>query len=227
MNTVAAIVTAIEDRASAVRVITVAPQAAFPFRAGQYAHIKADGHDMRPYSIALAPRAEGHLTFHVRNLGHGLSGHLASLKPGDIISLEGPYGAMDAEEARVRPVLMVAGGTGIAPLLSMAEDIIRRGITEDGITLLYGARKNDDIYCQRELDALMASGELALHMCINPETPDAVLKRLAPDLSFHAVFISGPDPMMRPVHETLIALGARPEMIFTDADLSDLQKAAP
>lgn len=218
----------IEDRADDVRILTLNPLQPFTYRAGQYAHILAQGHAPRPYSIATPPGASGLVNFHIRNMGAGLSQHLSTnIQLGDLIAIEGPYGDMNPEHARERPVLMVAGGTGIAPMLAIASDIIRRGITEDGITLVYGARSNMDVYCRAELDQLLATGEVTAHIITDTQTPDLELRRLGLNLAHHVVYMSGPDPMMLSVHKALADHLADPSRVFTDADMNELQKAIP
>jgi NAD(P)H-flavin reductase len=165
------------------------------------------------------------MTFHIRNIGAGLSAHLSDdLKIGDLITLEGPYGAMDAQAAIARPVLMVAGGTGIAPMLSLAHEIIKKGLTEEGITLIYGLRSHADLYCRAELDALLATGEVSAHILTDPHTPDQELRRLGLNLSQHAIYVSGPDPMMVSVRTALEELLAHPARIGCDADMDKLQR---
>jgi len=218
---------AIDDRAGAVRVLTLAPLTNFTWRAGQYAHLSLEGVDARSFSIASAPGADNRITFHIRNTGKGLSARLSEARIGDIISLEGPFGDMTTEHARNRPVIMVAGGTGIAPMLSLASDILRRHLTEEGITLIYGARKDDDIYCRRELDTLLATGEVSLHVVTGTHTPDQELRRLGLNLAHHIAYLSGPDPMMLPVRKVMLDHLADPSRIFTDVRLEDLMKEQP
>lgn len=217
----------IEDRTRDVRIITLAPRGPFAWRAGQYMQIGADGFGSRSYSIASPPNDQGHLVFHVRNMGGGLSAHLAqNIKTGDLLNLHGPFGTMNTGLIEKRPVLMVAGGTGIAPMLAMAEDIIKNDLTGQ-ITLVYGARTLQDIYCRTELDRLETSGRVRLHIVTDPHTPDQHLRQLAADLREHVIYVSGPDPMMLPVHKALLELHAVSDRIFCDTDMNTLQKAAP
>lgn len=221
-------ISAIEDRTNDVRILTLMPDKPFTYRAGQYLEVDAAGYEPRPYSIASRPHADGRIVLHVRDTGAGLSAHLVrEAKIGDIIAIDGPFGNLNADFARNRPVLMVAGGTGIAPMLALAQDIIKRHLTEDGITLVYGAREERDIYCRPELDALLATGEVTLHTVTGPQTPDLEIKRLGLPLAHHIVYVSGPDPMMQSVHNALLNHLADRNRIFTDADIENLQKALP
>lgn len=211
-----AVITAIDDRTPSVRIITLVPEKPFPYKAGQYIQVMADGYEQRSFSIANRPEATGAITLHIRNVGSGLSAYLAQIPLGKTLGISGPYGSMDIEPARNRPVLMVAGGTGIAPLLAMVQEIMRHGITEDGITLVYGARTQDDIYCHRELDALLSTGEVSLIKAIGDETPDKILAKSDSDLSNHSIYLSGPAAMVTSVQAVLKTRNANPELIFTD-----------
>ena len=225
-GSVPARIESIDDRSGGVRVLTLSPLEPFTWRAGQYARLGM-GDDIRPFSIASCPGNGGKITFHIRDTGHGVSQLLAAARVGDTVQLSGPHGEMTTEHARGRPVIMVAGGTGIAPILSLASDILKRGLTEDGITLIYGARSDHDIYCRRELDILLATGDVDLHIAVGAHTPDQELRKLGPNLAHHVAYISGPDPMMLSVRKALIDHLAEPERIYTDVSMDDLQKAIP
>lgn len=214
--TTSAVVSSVEDRSENVRILKLAPASPFAFRAGQYVRIGAENHDSRAFSLASRPEKDGTLTLHVRNTGTGLSAHLSRLQIGAELTVEGPFGTMDVKHARARPVLMVAGGTGIAPMLAMMQEILRLGLTEEGITLVYGARTQADIYCRRELDALVSSGEVALHEAIGEDTPDRVLARGIEDLCEYAVYLCGPPAMVSGVREILHMRGAKKPRIFAD-----------
>jgi CDP-4-dehydro-6-deoxyglucose reductase len=224
MANIPAAIKSIEDRAGNVRILTLAPATPLTWLAGQYMHIGVEGYGSRAYSIASLPDDSGLIKFHIRNMGTGLSAHLAqNLKAGDTVGLKGPHGDMNTAAINGRPVLMVAGGTGIAPMLALSHDILTKKLS-DQITLVYGARIMADIYCQQELDALSSTGKVTIHIVNDPQTPDLQLRQLQLDLSNHVIYVSGPDPMMLPVHAALADLGADRTRIFCDADMETLQK---
>lgn len=227
MPAIPATITDIEHRTNDIIALRLTPQVPFVFDAGQYLALSAPGMDMRYFSIASAPSRDNILTLHVRNMGRGLSQFLCDdAKPGDHVEINGPFGRMHAEHARGRPVLMIGGGTGVVPMLAIAQDIVRRGLSEDGITLIYGVRMQDDVHCTPELDTLRASGELSLHMAVGPQTPDKILAHLAPKLAGHAVYLSGPDPMLYNLLPALKHHGLQDELLHTDVDLNVLKGAA-
>ena len=215
--------TAREERTSDISVLHFMPQAAFAFDAGQYVEVIAPDFEPRPFSLANAPRKNNAITLHVRDLGQGLSRFLCrNLNIGDTVQIEGPHGHMHSKAATAKPVFMIGGGTGVVPLLAIAEDIVRKGLSEDGMVLIYGVRLEDDIHCRKELDTLAASGELSVHYAIGAETPDKILTRLAPKLALHTVYMSGLDPMLFNILPSLKAHGMKDNALHTDADLQVL-----
>jgi len=226
MFTTRATILDIESRTADIRVLHLKPDVPVAYDAGQYLQIKAPAYEARPFSIANAPSKDGILTLHVRNMGSGFSQWLGSQAVvGDVVDITGPFGRLHAADATQRAVFMIGGGTGIVPLLALMQEMIRKGITEEGITLLYGVRTADDIHCRRELDALASSGEVTVHYCIGAKTPDTVLRTLNPDLQHHAVYISGPDPMLFSLRPLLMAHGAKEPNIHTDITLNVLTGA--
>ncbi len=120
-----------------------------PFLPGQYARISVPGTGAeRAFSCSRRDRRE----FHARLLPDGLmSGYLASrARPGDRLEMSGPYGGFFLREP-LRPVLMVAGGTGLAPILAMLEALEGR----QPAAVLFGAATADRLFA---LDRLAASG---------------------------------------------------------------------
>lgn len=147
--TVRAVLEAVERVAEDTVRFALALDADMPFLPGQYARIGVPGTGAeRAFSFSRRDRAE----FHARLLPDGLmSGYLAArAKPGDRLQLSGPYGGFFLREP-ARPVLMVAGGTGLAPILAMLEALERR----QPATVLFGAASAGRLFA---LDRLAASG---------------------------------------------------------------------
>ena len=220
---ISATIAGIERRTDDIFILHLMPEVPFAFHAGQYLHITGATFDARPYSIANAPARDGTITLHIRNMGSGVSQWLGTqAKMGDVVQIDGPFGTMTPQAATARPVYMIAGGMGIVPMLALAQEIIRKGITEEGISLIYGARTAEDIYCRRELEALVSSGELTLHEGIGAHTPDMVLAQLAPNLNNHTVYVSGPDPMLFNILPAIKRHGLQMPNLYTDMDLAIL-----
>lgn len=132
---------------------------AFRFRAGQYVDILLADGQRRSFSIANAPQDNAHLELHVRLIADGrFTGHVFNaMKARDILRFEGPLGSFYLREDNTRPIVMVAGGTGFAPLKGMVEHAIHTGLNRP-ITLYWGARSATGLY----MDALARSWETRL-----------------------------------------------------------------
>lgn len=127
------------------------------FLPGQYVNIEVPGTGQtRSYSFSSPPGAEL-ATFLIRNVPGGLmSGYLTGrAKPGDRLTLTGPLGSFYLREVR-RPVLMLAGGTGLAPFLSMLGRIAAEGSHSHPVHLVYGVTQDHDLV---EVEALQGFAE--------------------------------------------------------------------
>ena len=132
---------------------------AFRFRAGQYIDILlADGR-RRSFSIANAPHDGSHIELHVRRIdGGSFTAHVFEvMKEKDILRIEGPLGSFWLREDSQRPIVLVAGGTGFAPIKGIVEHAIESGLQRP-ISLYWGARERAGLY----LDELARSWEAAL-----------------------------------------------------------------
>lgn len=120
---------------------------------GQYARLQIPGTDQwRAYSFANYSAAEGYVRFLIRLLPSGvMSDYLRyRCRVGDEITFEAPMGAFYLREVE-RPLLMVAGGTGLSAFLGMLEDLVARGNCSQAIRLCYGVTQDMDL---SELDRL-------------------------------------------------------------------------
>lgn len=128
------------------------------FLPGQYVNIQVPGSDAhRSYSFSSRP-GERRTTFLIRNIPNGLmSGYLSNrARAGDRLKLTGPLGSFYLREVS-RPVLMLAGGTGLAPFLSMLAQLVRKQEEGQGceqpVHLIYGVNKDDHLVRTDALDA--------------------------------------------------------------------------
>jgi NAD(P)H-flavin reductase len=125
-----------------------------PFVAGQYINIVLPDGATRAFSFANAPpdgeappsTAGDVIELHVRWIPGGrYTTHVfTQMKVGDVIEFEGPLGRFRLNDSE-RPILLLAGATGFAPIKSMLEDAFRRGITRQ-MTLYWGVRRRQDLY---------------------------------------------------------------------------------
>ena len=124
-----------------------------PYQAGQFARLNLDGVE-RSYSFAAPARADGEVSFFVRKVP---GGKLSSLIHdhdllGRAVRVAGPSGAFWLRPADA-PLLFVAGGSGLAPILAMLQEAVAAGVSRDA-TLLFGARTAEDLYARDEIAAI-------------------------------------------------------------------------
>ena len=128
----------------------------FSYQAGQGAALGLHGQrDRRPYSIASAPAdssADGTIEFLLRALpGGGLGRHLDGVREGMRVDFEGPFGAFVLpDDLPDTPLVFLAGGTGVAPLRSLAREARARG-HQGPRHLLYSVRESNDVGYAEEI----------------------------------------------------------------------------
>ncbi|MGF6840627.1 benzoate/toluate 1,2-dioxygenase reductase subunit [Paraburkholderia youngii] len=123
------------------------------FKAGQYVNVTVPGTDQtRSYSFSSGTQ-DRDVSFLVRNVPQGLmSTWLAEkAKVGAAIEFKGPYGGFYLREIG-RPVLMLAGGTGLAPFLSMLDEVLKSGGSKYPIHLILGVNTDNDLVCVDQLE---------------------------------------------------------------------------
>ena len=203
-------------------------------RAGQHVDVRLTAEDgyqaERSYSIASAPEEPPALT--VERLDDGeVSPYLVDeVVPGDRFELRGPVGGYfvwDAEEGQ-EPLLLVAGGSGVVPLMAMLRHRAAAGSTVPA-RLLYSSRTFEDIIYRAELEQLGGRGDglEVLHTLTRAQPPgweghagrvDVELLREAafPPQHNPQVFVCGPTSFVEAVAEGLVALGHGPGRIRTE-----------
>ncbi|MEN8213790.1 MAG: CDP-6-deoxy-delta-3,4-glucoseen reductase [Pseudomonadota bacterium] len=117
------------------------------FLAGQYLDFILPGGEHRAFSIANAPHDDALIELHIRHIEGGKFTDYVfdSMQDKTVLRIEAPLGTFTLHEASSRPILMVGGGTGFAPLKSMIEHAIYSGIKRP-ITLYWGVRAERDLY---------------------------------------------------------------------------------
>lgn len=199
----------------------------FQFRAGQYIDILLADGQRRSFSIANAPHDAGHLELHVRRIDGGrFTAHVfETMKEKEILRFEGPLGSFWLREDSTRPIVMVAGGTGFAPIKGIVEHALHTGLQRP-ITLYWGARTRTGLY----MDALARTWETALPgfryvPVLSDEAWDgrqglvhqAVLDDFA-DLAQHEVYACGAPAMIEVARSSFcIERGLAGDAFFADA----------
>lgn len=127
------------------------------FKAGQFANvtIQDEGESYtRPYSIASSPKNKKEIEFCIKLVEGGkVTPHIFHKKEGDKMSIKGPFGLLTTEKLEKDKVVLIATGTGIAPLRSIAKDLIEKESTKE-ITLIYGIRFEEQIPYKEEFKKL-------------------------------------------------------------------------
>ena len=119
----------------------------FQYRAGQYLDVLLRDGARRSYSMANAPHTGPTLELHIRHMPGGRFTDLVfgSMKERDIVRIEGPMGSFFLREDSNKPVVLLASGTGFAPIKALIEHMQERQITRPA-TLFWGGRRPHDLY---------------------------------------------------------------------------------
>ncbi|MDL4813047.1 globin domain-containing protein [Actinomadura opuntiae] len=217
-----------DRRADDLAVLTLSPERPLPFAPGQYVTVQTFRWPRvwRPYSIANAPRSDGRLRLHVRaRPGGWVSGALVrGTAPGDTVLLGPATGSMTLDPDSGRDLLLVAGGTGLAPIKALAEQAVTSG-RERRVRLVVGARTEADLYDLSDLRLLETAYPWVRVLPVlsgEPEsdrpcgTPADVLGDLDGAWDDLDAYIAGPVPMVRTTVAALQRLGTPLERIHHD-----------
>lgn len=197
-------------------VLTLRPERPLPFLAGQHVTVQTARwpRAWRPYSVANAPRADGTLRLHVRaRPGGWVSGALVrGTAPGDTVSLGPAEGTMTLDPGSPRGLLLIGGGTGLAPMKALAEQAAG-GDPDRDVRLLAAARTARGLYDLaelRELEAGCAGLRVVpvLSRSAEADAPGGALLGHVPDVlpalldgvpgwRDHDAYVAGPVPFVR------------------------------
>jgi CDP-4-dehydro-6-deoxyglucose reductase len=234
-------VSTLEKVASDVIVITLQLPAneTLKFRAGQYIEFMLRDGKRRSYSIATAPDQDQPLALHIRHMPGGLFTDqvFTTMKERDILRFEGPMGTFFVREDSDKPMVLLASGTGFAPIKAIVEHLRAQG-SERPMTLYWGGRRPQDLY----MDALCREWAATLPnfkyvpVISNPQDEDnwsgrtgfvhqAVIADL-PDMSGYQVYACGAPIMVESAKKDFAAQCGLPDEEFyadaftTEADIN-------
>jgi len=209
------------------------------FLAGQYIDFLLKGGERRSFSMANAPHADELLELHIRHVAGGsFTDHVfARMKERDILRLEGPLGSFFLREDSAKPAVLVASGTGFAPMKSILESAFHRKL-ERPLVLYWGARRPKDLYLNALAESWAREHPNFRYIPVVSEArPEdawqgrsgfvhrAVMEDL-PDLSRHQVYACGVPIMVDSARRDFTTLCGLPEDEFyadsftTQADLA-------
>jgi ferredoxin-NADP reductase/ferredoxin len=205
------------------------PATALYYHAGQFINLRGANGLTRSYSLASVPREDYLLELHIKRLPRGEMSNwiFDRVAVGAELEIQGPLGDGYYRQGDPhQPIVLVAAGTGLAPLVGVARDALHSGHHGD-IFLYHGAREAAGLYLHRELlELCRAHPKFQYVGCVSGGTPPAGAvcghaHQLAvtrhPDLAGWRVFLAGPRAMVRDAEEAARLAGADPACIHADA----------
>jgi CDP-4-dehydro-6-deoxyglucose reductase/ferredoxin-NAD(P)+ reductase (naphthalene dioxygenase ferredoxin-specific) len=216
----------LKDLTRDIKAIRLAVESGGPmtFTAGQYAQLEFAEGPSRHYSMASTPRAN-ELEFHVRHVPGGrTSGYVATrLKAGDPVKMSGPLGISYLRENHSGPVLLVAGGSGLAPIESILRTLLSRNHAAP-VSLYFGVRAERDVYHEALLKELAAvHSNFRYEIVLSDEASDTRRTGLVHEaialsrLDDLMAYLAGPPPMVEAATDALRARGVPARRIHADA----------
>lgn len=214
----------------------------FKYHAGQYVEFLLRDGDRRAYSMANAPHTQAEqpgAELHIRHMPGGkfTDQVFSAMKEKDILRIEGPYGSFFLREDSDKPLVLLASGTGFAPIKALIEHMQFKGITRPAV-LYWGGRRPQDLYMNDWVLAKLAEmPQLTYVPVISNALPEdqwtgrtgfvhqAVLQDF-PDLSAHQVYACGAPVVVESARDEYSALAGLPaEEFFADSFTTEADKA--
>jgi toluene monooxygenase electron transfer component len=193
------------------------------FHAGQYALLFIPGVSAsRSYSMSNTGNAKGEWHFQVRLVPGGKASEIMfhQLKSGDEIELDGPYGIAYLRNESARDIVCVAGGSGLAPMISIARGASQAGLLKKRkLHFFYGARTPRDVCGEKILhDLPELGGNMHYHAVVSQTDGDAqaawsgetgfvhdlVRRTLGSEMANYEYYFAGPPPMTQAIQEMLM-----------------------
>ncbi len=210
----------------------------FVYHAGQYIEFLLRDGTRRSYSMGNAPHNGPGLELHIRHMPGGkFTEHVFGvMKEKEIQRIEGPFGSFYLREDSDKPMVLLASGTGFAPIKALIEHMQFQGITRPA-TLYWGGRRPEDLYMDDWVRAkLLEMPNLSYVPVVSDATPEdnwsgrtgfvhrAVLEDL-PDLSAHQVYACGAPIVVDSARADYSALaGLAPEEYYADSFVTEADK---
>jgi len=201
------------------------------FLAGQYVDVLLEGGKRRAFSIASCPSLENEIELHIRHVeGGDFTGHVfEDLNERDILRFEGPLGNFFIRNDKPeRPMVMMGGGTGFAPLKSMIENLLEQGDKRE-IHLYWGARTPAELYLDKlPLSWAQNHEHIHYHRALSEPGDESELESYTgfvheavvhdhPDLATFDVYMSGPPAMIDAAKLAFADCGLPENRLFYDS----------
>ena len=211
----------------------------FAYRAGQYVEFILRDGARRSYSMASAPNLGPSMELHIRHMPGGkfTDQVFGAMKEKDILRVEGPFGSFFLREDSTKPIILLASGTGFAPIKALIEHMQHLG-TGRNVTLYWGGRRPGDLYMQEWVTVQLQTMPTLRYIPVvsDATTEDhwegrsgfvhrAVMQDY-PDLSGHQVYACGAPIVIESARKDFSALAQLPpEEFFADSFTSEADKA--
>lgn len=200
------------------------------FLAGQYLEFLLKDGKRRAFSIASAPNNDAYIELHIRHVPDGHFGDFVfdGLKEKTLMRIEGPLGSYYLREDSDRPIILIAGGTGFAPIKGMLEHAFYTSMTRQ-IHVFCGVRSKRDLYMDEMMQLLVPQYENLKYTPVLSEPRDedkwqgetgfvheSVLAKYS-DLSGFDVYLSGPPAMVKTGMDAFYEIGLPETQIYSDS----------
>ncbi len=198
------------------------------FLAGQYIDIITDDNQHRSFSIANAPHESDHIELHIRHVTGGeYTDYLFHDMPLNTeLQLEGPLGTFYLRENSTRPIILMGGGTGFAPLKGILEHAFHIGVTRP-MHLFWGVRKHQDLYLDDQpREWMQQHANFQYTPVLSEPGPDwqgetgyvhEVVLQHYPDIKNSDVYMSGPPKMIDSGRDLFLEHGLTMDYLYSDA----------
>ncbi len=200
------------------------------YRSGQFIQFVLPDQAPKYFSIANPPKGDV-LEFHVHNSGSAVSVIATTvLKVGDEIGLSGPYGGAVYVPECSRPIVAVAGGSGLAPMKAIVEEALADAKRTAPVHLYWGGRDRASLYMHDEfVDLAEKDSRFFYHPVLSEEKREGygyglvgdVMAGDIADLGLYRMYGAGSEAMLRHLVALALARGADPEVIHTDLKLME------
>lgn len=237
---VTATVVELAEIAREIRLVRLELDEPLQFAPGQYVSLNVPGTEAtRTYSMANPPSEDRLLELHVRRTEGGLATDgwvFSRMAVGEKVALSGPYGRFVFRRSRTEPAIMIAGGTGLAPMCSMIRDVFADPESDHVIHLYQGARTRADLYGFEELRAVAEQHPDRFHYnaCLSDEDGVAgarhgmvtdVLAADIPRCAGYVGYVCGPPPMVDAAMRLLMSRRLFPRNIYREDFFDESHKA--
>lgn len=220
-------VQAVKQETTDVFTVRLKAEKKFLFKAGQFCFLRLTKNKLyarHPFTISSAPEQAG-LNFTAKLTGR-FTKALSELKTGEEIIIDGPYGIFTIEDCD-KDLILIAGGVGITPFMSMIGDKLAANKTQN-IILLYGSKTKTDIIYKRELDSIQKTWFKKIYILSHDQTVSGtseyetgyvdqkIIKKYVSNINNSLFYICGPEPMKNSLKQILCRLGVKKRDIMVE-----------